>query len=265
MEKCEYCDEEFEGEEDLHIHWIEEHEDEINSHQKEKAKKAKRGREEREKVRKEQRKKYLFQGVGIAVLLAVAAIIVPQLIPSGNGSTGLDLEGEPMMGNSSANVTVVEFGDYQCPACNRFEQNTLPQLKENYIDTGEARFVWKDYPLSQIHDWAQPGAEAMECVYRQDEDAFWDVKTTLFNNQGSISLGDAQDHIIGWAEEERINSSEVRSCLQSGNPGSEVQSDQREGRANGVSGTPTIYVNGEQLNGFSYARVSQAIEEELEE
>lgn len=263
MEECEFCDEEFEGKEDLHVHWMKEHEDELNSHQKDKAKKAKRDREEREKVKKEQRKKYLYQGVGVAVFLVIAALVVPQLIPSG-GSTGINLEDEPVIGDENASVTIVEYGDFQCPACRSFKQSTYPQIKSEYIDTGQAKFYWKDYPLESIHPWARTASETAECTYRQNETAFWDVKDAIFANQPSITTDNAQEESISYAVDAGVNESELRSCLQNDNPGSEVSEDIREGRANGVTGTPTIFVNGEKLGSFDYATVSQAIEEELE-
>ena len=262
MEECEFCDEEFEGKKDLHVHWMEEHEDELNSHQKDKAKKAKREREERKKIKKEQRKKYIYQGVGAAVLLAIAGVLGAQLIPSGGGSGDISLEGEPMIGSENASVTVVEFGDFQCPACNQFEQGAFSQIKSEYIDSGDVKFYWKDFPLSG-HAWAQPASEAMECVYRQDEEAFWNVKSTLFNNQRSISLGNVEDKVVGWAEEEGVNATEVRSCIDSRDSSGEVRDDKQEGLGVGVTGTPSIYVNGEKLDGFGYATVSQAIEKEL--
>lgn len=264
MVECDFCDEEFEGKEDLHIHWMEEHEDELNSHQEEKAKKAKREREERQKIRKEQRKKYIYYGVGGAVLLAIVGVLGVQMIPSGTPTTnGISIEGEPMIGNPDANVTVVEFGDFQCPACNRFEQGAFSRLKENYIDTGKIKFYWKDYPLEQLHPWARTAAETMECVYRQNETAFWKVKSTLFDNQRTITTGNVQDKIIGWAENQGVNGSQVRSCLQSGTPGAEVREDERQGAAAGVTGTPSIYVNGKKLDSFAYPVVRQAIEKEL--
>ena len=263
MEECDFCGEEFEGGQDLHIHWMEEHEEELNSHQKEKAKKAKREREERKQIKKEQRKKYLFQGVGAAVLLATAALIIPQLIPSGGGTSDIKLEGEPVIGDENASVTVVEYGDFECPACIQFKQSTYEQMKSEYIDTGQVKFVWKDYPLEQIHPWARTAADTAECTYRQNESAFWEVNNQIFNNQGAIDVGNTEETIIGYATEAGVNEEELRSCIENENPGDEVTQDINEGRANSVTGTPTIFVNGEKLDSFDYATVSQAIEEEL--
>jgi protein-disulfide isomerase len=267
MVECDFCDEDFDSEEELHVHWMEEHEDDLNSHQKDKAKKAKREREERKKIRKQQRKKYLYQGVGAAVVLLIAGVLGAQLIPSG-GNTGaqeISVEGEPMLGDENASVTVVEFGDFECPACNRFEQGAFSRLKSEYIETGKVKFYWKDHPLDQIHPWARTGAQSMECVYREGgNEAFWNVKSKLFNNQGTLSMQNVEDEVVSWAEEEGVNGSNVRSCIQSGEANQEVTKDKQEGRTAGARGTPTIFVKGKKLSSFDYNTVSQAIDKELE-
>jgi protein-disulfide isomerase len=262
-EECDFCGEELEEGQDLHIHWMEEHEEELNSHQKEKAKKAEREREERKQIKKEQRKKYLFQGLGAAVLLALAVLILPQIIPSGGADSELNLEGEPVIGDENASVTVVEYGDFECPACRDFKQSTYEQMKSDYIDTGQVKFVWKDYPLEQVHPWARTAAETAECTYRQNKSAFWEVNTQIFSNQGVLTLENAEEELIGYAIDAGVDEEELRSCIENENPGNEVTQDINEGRVNGVSGTPTIFVNGEKLDSFDYGTVSQAIEDEL--
>ncbi|QGA79961.1 DsbA family protein [Candidatus Nanohalobium constans] len=264
MVDCDFCDESFESEEELHVHWLEEHEDKLNSHQKDDAKKSKREVEEREKQVKQRRKTQMFQGIGIVVLLGIGAVLGPQIADAvlPNNASNITVEGEPVLGSENASVTVVEYGDFQCPACNSFEQRTFSKLKTNYIDTDKARFVWKDYSLTQIHEWAEPGAEAMECVYREDEEAFWNVKSTLFNQQETIGINNVESNIIDWAGQEGVNTTEVESCIEDGDAREEVRQDKTEGQANGVTGTPTVFVNGEQVDS-SYASISQAIDKEL--
>ena len=265
MEECEFCGEEFESDEALKIHWMERHEDEISSHQKDEAKKAKRNQEEREKQLKERRKTYMYQGVGIGVVLLIGVLLGPQIIDAvaPAQTQGVSISGEPVLGSENASVTVVEYGDFQCPACNSFEQETFSRLKTEYIDTGQANFVWKDYPLTQIHDWAEPSAAAMECVYREDEEAFWNVKSTLFDQQRSMNLNNVENNIVNWAAQEGVNETEVRSCIEDGGTVQEVRNDLREGQANGVTGTPTVFVNGKQVDS-SYTAISNAIDQELE-
>lgn len=265
MTECSFCGEEFDNKTDLHIHWGEQHEDELNSHKEEKVKKAERKKEERKQKKNAERKR--MAGMGLAGLgaLIVIALLGSQLINTGSGSTAdLSIEGEPVKGNPDANITVVEFGDFQCPYCGQFDQSVYPRLVDNYVETGQVKIVWKDYPLTEIgHDWAQPAAEAMECVYREGgNEAFWNVKTKVFDNQDQINLGNAQSKIKSYAAEENVSSEAVQSCLDTQNPGEEVNRDKSQGKSAGVTGTPTVFVNGKEVEA-RYSSIKAAIEQQL--
>lgn len=179
----------------------------------------------------------------------------------------ISLEGEPVLGEPDAPVTIVLFEDYECPFCQRFEQGAAQQIKDNYVDSGDVKIVWKDFPLAQIHPWATPAAAAMECVYREDNDAFWTVKDKIFVNQQTIdSPDDATTKIIEWAVEEGVSESAVQSCLENDNPTDEVNSDLQDGRSLDVTGTPTIFVNGKKIVGAQpYSVFQQEIEAALNE
>ncbi len=176
----------------------------------------------------------------------------------------IEIEGEPMMGDENAPVTLVMYEDFECPFCQRFEQNAVPQIVDNYVESGQVRLVWKDFPLPQLHPWAEPAAAAMECVYRQDEDAFWTVKDRVFDNQETLSTSNIRGQIKTWAAEEGVSQSAVDSCLQNGNPMEEVNGDKQEGQSLGVSGTPTVFVNGHKIVGAQpYSRFESVIENQL--
>jgi|SRR5436309_4597280 len=83
----------------------------------------------------------------------------------------------PTLGLTDAPVTVVEFSDYQCPFCGRFYSTTLPALKRDYIDTGKVRYVFRDYPLDQIHPQARKAAEAAHCA--GDQGKYWEMHDRL--------------------------------------------------------------------------------------
>ncbi|MDY6788940.1 MAG: thioredoxin domain-containing protein [Candidatus Nanohaloarchaea archaeon] len=177
----------------------------------------------------------------------------------------ISLKGEPVLGQEDAPVTMVMYEDFECPFCKKFETNTVPKVVDNYVKSGEVKMVWKDLPLPErIHPWADEGAAAMECVYRQDESAFWKVKDKVFSNQNSISLQNVESKIKQFASEEEVSKSAVQSCLDNDNPMSEVDKDKKEARSVGAKGTPTVFINGKKIVGAQpYSVFKQVIESEL--
>lgn len=181
----------------------------------------------------------------------------------------LSSENQPILGQKDANVTIYMFEDYECPFCQRFEQNAYKDIVSNYVETGQVRIVWKDYPLPErIHPWANPAATHMECVYRQDEEAFWTIKDKIFANQDSISTENVEDTIVEWASEEGLNGEEIRSCADQEDVQQAVDSDMEEG---GQLGTPTLFITktGEsdytKISGAQpYSVFQNAIEEKLD-
>lgn len=171
---------------------------------------------------------------------------------------------DPFIGNEKAKVTIVEFSDFQCPFCRIFWSEAYQQIKKEYIDTGKIKFVYRDYPLP-FHTAAQPSAEAAECA--DDQDKFWEMHDKIFGEQtkqgtGTINYGVVE--LKKWASEIGLNTSKFNQCLDSGKYKSEVESDLADGSAYGVSGTPTLYVNGNPIVGAQPFSVFQAIiEQEL--
>ncbi|PSH00773.1 MAG: hypothetical protein BRC30_01795 [Nanohaloarchaea archaeon SW_7_46_7] len=188
--------------------------------------------------------------------------------PSGDGSSSgssetvdlsnLETKGEPVLGEEDAPVTMVVYEDFQCPFCQRFETGAMAKVNAEYVESGQVKVIWKDFPLPSLgHDWAEPSAETMECVYRQDNDAFWSVKELIFQNQDSISTDNVQDQIISWASDEGVSEDAVRTCLENESPMDEVNGDKAEGRnfdtvvqtpqgpSQFVSGTPSSVIYGE--------------------
>lgn len=273
MVECEFCGEEFDSERELHRHW-DEHTDEINSHQKEKMKKAKRKYEEEQEKKKQKRKTYAGYGLAAIIGIAFIGVVGAQAMPlltsgGGGGDANLDLEGEPYMGSDDANVTVVEFGDYRCPICEDFHAEVLPRLETEYIETGQVKFYFVNFAFLDQNfpgDTSETASVASECVYNQDQDQFWDFYDAVYENQGSES----ED----WATEEfmyelfnqstsGLDYSDFRSCVADKETLEEVRQDTRMGRQAGVTGTPSIYVNGDKLDSWSYSAVARAIEQEL--
>ena len=151
----------------------------------------------------------------------------------------------PVLGDENAPVTLVEFSDFECPYCSALFTDTLPQIKEEYIDTGKAKLYYRHYPLTAIHPNAQIAAEASECA--NDQGQFWNYHDTLFENQTEWSQlsGDAvNEKLVELAGNIGLSTSEFSDCLTSGKFSDNVTNDLNDGIAAGVDGTPATFING---------------------
>lgn len=143
---------------------------------------------------------------------------------------------------SNAPLTLVEYSDYQCPTCAYFHP-IIEQLKEEYGDDLEVEYRY--FPLNS-HQYAEIAARAVEAARQQGEfDAMQDV---LFENQQSWSSGGAEAKIMGYAEEIGLDMDQFEEDLNSEETAQTVRDQKQEGLDRGVNGTPTFYVNGEELS-----------------
>jgi protein-disulfide isomerase len=181
----------------------------------------------------------------------------PSAAPQPAGRQVIDLDDDPVLGDPNAPVTIVSFEDYQCPFCGRAFQQTFPQLKSEYVDTGKAKIVFRDFPLS-FHPEAQPAAEASECADEQGK--FWEYHDALFNNQNLLGAS----YYAQLAGDLGLDVDQFTQCMDSGKYRQEVQADFAYGSQVGVSGTPTFFINGIKLVGAQpYEAFKQVIEAEL--
>ncbi len=142
----------------------------------------------------------------------------------------------PFMGNKDARVTLVEFGDYQCPFCARHFSRTLPQLVADYIKSGKVKYVLRDFPLEPLHPAAMKVAEAAHCA--SDEGKYWQMHDRLLARQAALDA----NKLLTEAEAVGLNVSVFQQCLDSGKYAAKVRKDLEEGRKAGVGGTPTFYL-----------------------
>lgn len=183
---------------------------------------------------------------------------------AGTAVSGNLSDDDPMLGNPDAPVTIVEFSDFQCPFCRRMWEDTLPSIKEKYLVTGKAKFVYRDFPLS-IHPSAQVSAEAGECADEQGK--FWIMHDKMFAEQDKLGQGTVQYAAVDikkWAAEIGLDGARFNDCLDSGKYQKEVQKDFNDGQTAGVTGTPGTFVNGRLISGaVPFAQFEAVIEEEL--
>lgn len=173
----------------------------------------------------------------------------------------LSLENQPTFGPASAPVTIVEFGDLECPSC-RAEAPLLRQLLPDlYKD--KVRVVFKDFPLESIHPWARAASIAARCVFRQNHQAFWKFYDWDYENQDDITPENLRSKVLAWAGGNGIDAAQLGRCIDTKATDAEVTANVTEGRAAGVKGTPTLFVNGVKSESILLPRLQLMIESEL--
>lgn len=153
------------------------------------------------------------------------------------------------LGNPDAKVTIVEFTDYQCPYCNQFAINTLPNLIEEMVETGRVYYIVKDFPLESIHPDARTAHNAARCANEQG--AYWEMHDVLFERQAEWSGQSSQvpQILTNMATELGLDKSSFESCLTANKYDVAVQANIQEGAALGLQGTPSFFINGYPLTG----------------
>jgi protein-disulfide isomerase len=174
------------------------------------------------------------------------------------GPVDVSADDDPSIGPADAPVTIIEFSDFQCPYCARFNADTLPQILSDYGD--RVRFVYRDFPLTSLHVNALKAAEASECANEQG--AYWKYHDLLFQNQSA--LDDAS--LKNYAASLGLDTATFNQCLDSDKYMSEIQKDYQDGVAAGVQGTPAFFINGMPLSGAQpYSAFKTAIDAALAE
>jgi protein-disulfide isomerase len=156
---------------------------------------------------------------------------------------GFTDDGYPYLGDPDAPVSLVEFSDYLCPFCGRHATQTNPLLIERYAASGQVRFVFRDFPLAELHPTAPSGHAAALCITEQGAALFWAMHDELFAHQGEwASLSDNRGFLAAIAEEIGADLDAYQSCLDSGRTLSVVDERVVEGRQLGFSGTPGFQI-----------------------
>lgn len=179
--------------------------------------------------------------------------------PFADNLTHMHLENNPSIGPSNAAVTVVEFSDFQCPHC-LLLYKSLKTIEPKYP---QIRVVYKDFPINQLHPWAETAAIGARCAYIQSPDAFWKVHDQIFDNQDVISTENVWEKLVGFATQAGLNPEVFKACMSSPEAKQAVDANRADGVALSVTSTPSIYVNGRPLVGGSQANLEQYINYEL--
>jgi len=166
----------------------------------------------------------------------------PSVKPANTSSSTLDDHGL-VIGRSSAPITIVEFGDYECPFCGTHFSTTMPKIMKEYIDTGKVRYVFRNYPLS-FHPGAMPAAIAVECALKQGNLQAVELHDAIYTAVGG-GLELTMENIQDWAKNvDGIATPDFNTCTDNEETADLVEADIEEGTEAGVMGTPSFFILG---------------------
>ncbi|HTS05537.1 MAG TPA: thioredoxin domain-containing protein [Candidatus Eisenbacteria bacterium] len=153
----------------------------------------------------------------------------------------------PSKGPKDAPVTIVEFGDLQCPACKAAQ----PTIESLVASEPNARFVFQNFPL-EMHNWAMRGAEYADCVGRASNEAFWKFVSKTYEHQSDITKENVDEKLKGIAEESGVKGTDIAACADKPETKAHVDASIKLGKEKDidVTGTPTVFINGRKIGNF---------------
>jgi len=232
-------------------------------------------RQERRAQLQRQQQRQRLTVIGLIVLgvaLVVFAVVWSQLKPAGEiisiTPAALPNPDGLSLGDANAPATIDVFEDFQCPACKSFTENIEALVIQNLVATGKARYVFHNYPF--LDDSSNPfgggesdqAANAAMCASAQDK--FWEMHAIIFTNWEGENKGNLSDRRLqAMAESIGLDMNALNDCFNANKYKAEIQADFDKGKEMGVSGTPTVFVNGKQTGAegkiASYDEIAQAV------
>ena len=166
----------------------------------------------------------------------------------------IDVKGRPVRGNANAKVTVVSYDDFECPFCSQVHRILFPELLKEYGD--RVAFIYKDFPLSEIHPWAVHAAVDANCLGSQSTDAYWDFADYIHSNQQVVNQEKGRDSQVAALDKVtiseggkfKLDSAKLQSCIKDQKEDA-VKAAVKEGDSLEVTGTPTLFINGRMMDG----------------
>lgn len=167
----------------------------------------------------------------------------------------INVKGRPVRGNPNAKVTLVSFDDFECPYCSQMHRQLFPELLKEYGD--RVAFIYKDFPLSEIHPWATHAAVDANCLAAQSNDAYWDFADYIHSNQQTVNAEKGLDNrfaaldriTLTEGSKFHLDAGKLQACMKDPKNEAAVNASEKEGEALNVNGTPTMFINGQMLDG----------------
>ncbi|AHF99171.1 disulfide bond formation protein [Halostagnicola larsenii XH-48] len=184
---------------------------------------------------------------------------------SGNVEGELELEGEselpvPVAGDPDADVTVMVFKDFGCPACAKYTESIYPDIKSTYIEPGDIRYEFRDFPIPSSDEWSWEIASAARSVQDQGGDeAFWQFEENIYSE---FNDGYSLEVIESTANDAGVDGEQVVTDTEDGAFRDELETEKERASNAGIEATPSVFVDGEQVEA-SYDAIESAIDDAL--
>jgi len=166
----------------------------------------------------------------------------------------IDVTGRPSRGAKGAKVEVVNYDDFECPFCSRMHSTLFPEILKEYGD--RVTFIYKDYPLVDIHPWAVHAAVDANCLANQNDDAYWDFADYIHANKSEVDSQktpearfDTIDKMaLLQGQKHKVDAAKLQACVKAQNEDA-VRASMKEADGLGVNATPTLFINGQKIDG----------------
>jgi protein-disulfide isomerase len=232
-------------------------------------------KEQREKRQKQQRLVLILVIAGAALIVAALLIVPPLLRASAPVGEVIPITpvARPQVngtseGDTNAPVLVEVWSDFQCPACRIFAEEIEPRVVQNYVATGKALYVYRQYPFiddNSVTKESDQAANASMCA--ADQNRFWDYHDILFANWNGENAGSFADkRLVAFAQALGLDINKFNTCFKANTFKTQINKDLQDGTKAGVNGTPSVFVNGQLLTPGkipSYEEVAAAIDAAL--
>ncbi len=149
------------------------------------------------------------------------------------------LDGATLLGDPNADITIVEFGDYQCTFCYKFHQDTMKKINEKYVKTGNVNFFYKDFPLNG--ESSILASEASYCAQKQDK--FWQYHNMIYDNWNGENTGwVTENSLLGFAKDSGLNLEEYNTCMKNSDFRQKVLENEQFAREIKIDATPSFLI-----------------------
>ena len=166
----------------------------------------------------------------------------------------IDTTGRPSRGAKNSKVVLVNYDDFECPFCSRMHSALFPGIFKEYSD--RVTFIYKDYPVAEIHPWAIHAAVDANCLAAQNIDAYWDFADYIHTNKGEVDsektpgarLAAVDKMTLLQGQKHNVDAEKLQSCVKAQKEDA-VRASMKEAEDLGVNGTPTMFINGQKIDG----------------